>query len=131
MRGRRQVAGAGLALVSGALFTANNFVISQLGVILSSLLLLLLTSSLQRDTQFPSIADTAAAKLVLATCLEYGALVGHMTRAMICHMIRILRCDWPGLRPRPAAGEDPHAAAHLLQLLPLQVTTYTCSCTLL
>ena len=36
VRGRRQVAGAGLALVSGALFTANNFVISQLGVILAS-----------------------------------------------------------------------------------------------
>ena len=35
-RGRQQVAGAALALVSGALFTANNFVISQLGVILSS-----------------------------------------------------------------------------------------------
>ena len=35
-RGRQQVAGAALALVSGALFTANNFVISQLGVILAS-----------------------------------------------------------------------------------------------
>ena len=34
-RGRQQVGGAALALVSGALFTANNFVISQLGVILS------------------------------------------------------------------------------------------------